>query len=182
MRIIAGEAKGRKLKSIKGTTTRPTSDRVKEALFNIISPYLLSKKGLDLYAGFGGLGLEALSRGVESFFFVERDKRNCQVIKENINLSGFDNRATLKKMDVFDFISRTNDKYDIIFMDPPYKQGLVKKTIKAIIGNGILDNVAILVTEHEADLNLEDIDVLKVIKSKSYGDTAITVFYKEEDR
>lgn len=180
MRIIAGQAKGRKLKSVKGTPTRPTSDRVKEALFNIISPYLYLSKGLDLYAGFGGLGLEALSRGVESFFFIERNKRNCQLIKENINISGFNNQAMVKRDDVLEFIKKTNEKYDLIFMDPPYKQGLVEKTLGLILEYDIINSGAIVVVEHEKSLKLKDKDKLKIIKEKVYGDTAITVLLKEE--
>ncbi|MFP4016015.1 MAG: 16S rRNA (guanine(966)-N(2))-methyltransferase RsmD [Halanaerobiales bacterium] len=181
MRIIAGESKGRKLKSIKGTSTRPTLDRVKESLFNIITPYILVDRGLDLFAGFGGLGLEALSRGVRTLVFVEKDFRNSKVIKENISSCGFEDRAKLQTEDVMRFLENTSDKFDIIFMDPPYKENLVEKSLALIDKNDLLNQYGVIVAEHESN---HEIDMSEFSKSftqlrhKVYGDSAITVLSK----
>lgn len=151
MRIIAGEAKGRKLKSIKVTSTRPTPDRIKESVFNIISPYLPVDKGLDLFAGFGGMGIEALSRGVR-FYLCGEDFRNCRIIKENLGLAGFQDRALVRKEDVREFLLQSEEKYDLIFLDPPYREGLVGDTIKLIIEGEILNEDGIIVAEYEKEL------------------------------
>lgn len=175
MRIIAGEAKGRKLKSIKNTSTRPTLDRVKESLFNIITPYLMLDKGLDLFAGFGSLGIEALSRGVGSFYFIEKNIKNCRVIKENIKIAGFENRAYVKQDNVFNFLKNTVEKYDLILMDPPYKKSFIEDSLSLIIEKNILNEHGIIVAEHEKDLELSKISDLIVISHKIYGDTALSI-------
>jgi len=178
MRIIAGESKGRRLKSIKGTSTRPTLDRVKESLFNIISPYLLVDKGLDLFAGFGGIGIEGISRGVKSFLFVEKDYRNSRVIQENIALCGYEDRGIVKTGDVFSFLENTSEKFDLIFMDPPYNKKLVEETLSIIEECDILSKYGLIVAEHEANYQLNNIFDFTIIKQKTYGDSAITVLSK----
>lgn len=179
MRIIAGEARGRKLKSIKGTTTRPTIDRVKESLFNILGPYISGMNGLDLFAGFGTLGLEAISRGANSFLFVEKDIRNVSVIKKNIELCGFKDKGQVIKDDVFNFLVKTRDKFDIILMDPPYNKGLVERTISEIISAGLLSEMGMIVAEYFAKENIADYEQLLIVKQRIYGDTGITIFQLE---
>lgn len=175
MRIIAGESKGRKLKSINGTTTRPTLDRVKESLFNIITPYIFVDRALDLFAGFGGLGLEALSRGVGSCTFVEKDYRNSRVITENIGLCNFEERATVKTNDVFDFLKKTEDRFDIIFMDPPYHKNIVEETIEYISDYNILRDDGLIIAEYEAGHELIINKSFKVLRQKTYGDSNICI-------
>lgn len=181
MRIIAGEVKGRKLKSIKGTSTRPTLDRIKESLFNIITPYLMANNGLDLFAGFGGLGIEALSRGVVYFTFVEKDYRNCKIIKENIKITKYSDRTSVIQDDVFNFLNRVKDSYDLIIMDPPYKRGYAVDVLKIILKKDLLNKYGIVVVEHEKELELNNIPGLSLIKYKIYGDTALSVLKKEEN-
>ena len=178
MRIIAGESKGRRLKSIKGTSTRPTLDRVKESLFNIITPYLLVDRGLDLFAGFGGIGIEGISRGVRSFLFVEKDYRNSRVIQENIALCGYEDRAIVKTENVFSFLENTTEKFNLIFMDPPYNKKMVEETLSIIEKNDILNEYGIIVAEHEADYKVNDIFDFIILRQKTYGDSAITVLSK----
>lgn len=178
MRIIAGESKGRRLKSIKGTSTRPTLDSVKESVFNIITPYLLVDKGLDLFAGFGGIGLEGISRGVKSFLFVEKDYRNSRVIQENIALCGYEDRGIVKTDDVFSFLKNTSEKFDLIFMDPPYNKNLVAESLYIIKDRDILNEHGIIVAEHEADYQVNDTFDFTTIRQKIYGDSAISVLSK----
>lgn len=176
MRIIAGIAGGRKLKSIKGTPTRPTLDRVKESLFNIINFYIPAARVLDLFAGFGGLGLESLSRGAKELLLVEKNKRNIKVIKDNVEICNFSNKATVIRDDVFIFLQNTNSDFDLILMDPPYRKGYVVRTLELIIKNRVIVQDGIVVVEHGVNEKMEDYQFLKIIKSKSYGDTGITIY------
>lgn len=176
MRIIAGEAKGRKLKSIKGTATRPTLDRVKEAIFNIIGFYLPAASGLDLFAGFGNLGLEALSRGAERFIFVEKDYRNVKIIKENIELCGFGERALVKKEDVFHFLNHTGKDFNLILMDPPYGRDLANRAVELILKRGLLSRDGLIVVEHRDTDKMREFPELEVIKTRNYGDTSVTIY------
>lgn len=178
MRIIAGEAKGRKLKSIKGTSTRPTLDRIKESIFNIITPYLLIDNGLDLFAGFGGMGIEALSRGACFFTFVEKDYRNCMIIKENISLAGFEDRAEVRKEDVQKFLNHSDEKYGLIILDPPYRKGLISESIKLILEKELLNEGGIIVAEYENELEVSVPPGLDLVTEKLYGDTGLSVFKK----
>lgn len=176
MRIISGRARSRKLKSIQGTGTRPTLDRVKEAIFNILAPVLPDSKCLDLFAGFGGLGLEAISRGAAAVIFLENNYRNVKVIRENIELCDFREEAQVKNMDVFKYLNDCNKNFDLIFMDPPYGKGLVNKTISLISDGEFLSNKGLLIAEHHKNEDIEKLFKLTIIKEKVYGDTIISIF------
>ena len=178
MRIIAGEAGGRRLKSIKGSSTRPTSDRIKESLFNILSPYLPVGQGLDLFAGFGGLGIEALSRGVARMTFVEKDVRNCKVLRENLAIAGFEKRGKLIRGDVFSFLKKTEDSFDLVLMDPPYQKDYVMEAMKLLLERDLLRKEGIIAVEHEGNLKLEQLRGFFLLKHKVYGDTALSVLKK----
>jgi 16S rRNA (guanine966-N2)-methyltransferase len=179
VRIIAGEAKGRRLKNLNGNKTRPTLDRVKESIFNILGPKVLASRGLDLFAGFGGLGLEALSRGALFIDFVEKNRQTARIIEENILLCGFEKKARVYRDDVFNFLIHNHNKYELIFMDPPYAKSYVSKTIKLIIENKILLKAGIMVIEHN---NIEEIKIpeFRIIKEKKYGDTIISFLILNE--
>ena len=152
MRVIAGTAKSLRLKTPDGADTRPTTDRIKETLFNMLQPYLADAVFIDLYSGSGGIGIEALSRGARHAYFVENNKNAIACITANLQFTKFADRATVLKQDVLSALQGIHEKEaDVIFMDPPYDRGFEKEVLR------ILEN-APFVTERtliviEASLN-----------------------------
>ncbi|HHV28721.1 MAG TPA: 16S rRNA (guanine(966)-N(2))-methyltransferase RsmD [Clostridium sp.] len=181
LRVIAGTAKGHKLKTIKGLTTRPTSDKVKGSVFNILAVLIPEAKVLDIYAGTGSLGIEALSRGADSAVFVDKSSECSLTIRENLAHTKLESKATVIAGDVFvilNKISKNNKKFDIIFLDPPYGKGLVGETLKSIVENDIIVPEGIIVAEHDvADMVPEEVGSLKRYRWQKYGDTVIS-FYR----
>lgn len=175
MRIIAGEYKGRKLKTIATDEVRPTQDSVKEAIFNILRGYPQGKNCLDLYAGFGSLGLEAISRGAENVDFVELKPRYCQVIKENVELISVQSKATVNCQNVLSFIQTSRKKYDLIFMDPPYSSQEYNIVLEELLRQRLLNNPAVLVVEYGVDKRPEIPEKYVLIKEKKYGTTGILI-------
>ena len=176
MRIIAGKFRGLKLISQKGQNTRPTSDLVKESLFNIIQEHLPCGKVLDLFAGSGALGLEAISRGAEFCVFVENDKAAASIIRQNaepLKLGASDFRIV--QHDSLSYIKSTKDKFDIIFLDPPYNKGYLSKSLENIREYGILTPGGILVIERESSGEEIDVSGFEVVKEKTYGRIRIMV-------
>lgn len=167
MRIIAGSARGLKLKTLDGLTTRPTADRVKEALFSSLSAKLTGSFVLDAFAGSGALGLEALSRGAASAVFIENNRDAFGVLRENIVRSRLERHADAKLCDVMAYIEKTSEKFDIIFLDPPYASGLYElflvKAEKKLKPDGII------VLEYEEKNAPVIPDAFTVIKQKHYG-------------
>lgn len=154
MRVISGTAKSLRLKTIEGDATRPTTDRIKETLFNIIGCEVYDSRFLDLFAGSGGIGIEALSRGAYSCDFVDNNLKCANVIKENLRFTHLDNKAQVIKGDVISYIKGCRNKqYDIIFIDPPYRDGFEIDVLKSISGNGLChkDTVVILEALREFD-------------------------------
>ncbi|MBA1333805.1 MAG: 16S rRNA (guanine(966)-N(2))-methyltransferase [Firmicutes bacterium] len=184
MRIIAGCLKGRKLKEPKGRNIRPTADRVKEAVFSIIAFDIQGKRVLDLFAGTGNLGLEALSRGANYSVFVDSSREALTLVKENIKLLGLEDRSDVLFMDAFksiEYLDRNRDKFDIIFIDPPYREGLYEDIIKKIAVSGIMNEECIVVIEHPSDMKLEKHpDDMKMYKQKKYGNTKITIMKRTD--
>lgn len=181
MRIISGRAGGRRLKSSKKSNARPTLDRVKEAVFSMLAPYLVDAEVLDLFAGFGGLGLEAVSRGAARAVLVEKNRRNLGIIRKNIDLCGFLDNVELIQNDVFDFLSNRSDSYDIIIMDPPYRKKYGGKIVEIIENNCLLKDGGLIVIEHSNKEEFSDTQYSNIIKEKEYGDTAITIFQFREE-
>lgn len=181
LRVISGTAKGHKLKTIKGTTTRPTTDRVKESLFNIISGFVWGADVLDVYAGTGNLGIEALSRGAGSAVFIDKSQECSLVIKDNLTHTKLSDRASVIMGDVFSTlnkISKNNKKFDIIFLDPPYNKNLVGETLKCIAESDIIKPEGVIVAEHDIDDEVpEELDGLLRYRQQKYGDTVIS-FYR----
>jgi 16S rRNA (guanine966-N2)-methyltransferase len=132
MRVISGTAKGRNLKSVPGDTTRPIADRVKEALFNILSTDIVDARVLDLFGGTGGVGIEALSRGAARAVFVEKAHKAVATIHRNLDATGLRDRAQVEQADVFRFLHETNETFDIVHVAPPQYQGLWAQTVQAI--------------------------------------------------
>lgn len=182
MRIISGEMRGFKLKAPKGMDTRPTSDKVKESLFSIMGYIESSSEVLDLYSGSGNIGLEFLSRGAESACFIDTDAKAISTIKDNIEKCKVSDRATVYKNDVsraMEMLANRSKKFDYIFMDPPYKSGLVEKTIDKVAELDLLKDGGLLIAEHERGLVLEDsVGSMKKVDNRRYGDTEITFYRK----
>ncbi len=180
MRIIAGEAKNKKIKSRKGMNTRPTLGSVKESLFSIISAYVPDSVFLDLFTGTGNIALEALSRGAKRAVMIEQDPEALKIVIENINTLGYEDRCRAYKNDVVravEILGRKDEKFDIIFMDPPYKQELCTKVMKAIGKAGILAQGGLIICEHHIFEELADeIGEFKKADYRKYGKKAMTFF------
>lgn len=176
MRVIAGKAGGIRLKSIKGRDVRPTLDRVKEAIFNIIAYYIADAEVLDLFSGFGSLGIEALSRGAAHADLVEVNGKHVNVIKENLKISNLGNKASVIQNDVFNYLQKCNNSYDLIFMDPPYKESMTEKTLDLIIKNNILKKDGLIISERASEEKELKSEKLKIVKEKKYGNSLITIY------
>jgi len=184
MRIISGKAKGKKLKApklAKGKRVRPLTDQAREALFNILGDRVPESYFLDLFAGTGAVGIEALSRGALLAIFVEVNKRVVQVIRENLEITGLADRAEVYSIDVLRAIKILDSKkasFDIIFLGPPYGSPLLEAAIERISNSSILKQDGILVAEHRSKHQIGDsFGKLKKVRSSRYGDTVLS-FYK----
>jgi len=181
-RIIAGEKKGLRLKSPQGKNTRPTTDRIKETIFNILSPYIENSTVLDVFAGTGSLGIEALSRGGKSATFIENNKGCSDIIKSNLEFTGYNNVSDVIYMSVaaaIKMLSQNNAKFDMIFMDPPYCKNFIASTLQNLIINGIISSEGIVVIERSVneklfstDFPFEDYLILK--REESFKETIIS--------
>lgn len=184
IRVISGKARGMSLKTVPGKNTRPTSDKVKEALFSILMPYIKCARILELYAGTGSLSIEALSRGAESAVLVERNRTALVVIEQNLEKTGFTADSTILAMDVFyalNKLSQSGEKFDIIFIDPPYGMGLAGKTARMALESGVLTNDGIMIAEHDGNDGSEDDNTGRdPYRIKKYGRTVLA-FYSGED-
>lgn len=187
MRVITGKAKGRKLKGPKGPETRATSDKVKGALFSILGDRVRDARVLELFAGTGAIGIEALSRGAARVDFVETDKATAAILEQNLSTCGFHDRAEVHPMDAFRFLKKgpraaegpAGGPYDIIFADPPYHAWQLKKLLP-LLGQGVMISPdGLLVLEHFHKVGLPDrIGALQALRSYAYGDTILTVYHK----
>ncbi len=180
LRIISGSLKGKQLKSFKGYGIRPTSDRVKEALFNIISPVMTEDtRVLDLFSGTGSLGIEALSRGAVSVCFVEKTKSSLNLLRQNIKLCNLTKKAEIMPCDVKKAISKLGEKgrtFDLVFADPPYGKGLIDETFEALSVSGIVKG-AIVVAEHPPGEAVRSAyNQLERFDSRKYGGTSLSFF------
>ena len=180
MRVIAGKAKGVVLKTPDGMLTRPTADRVKEAVFSILQFDLPGTKVLDLFGGTGQLGIEAISRGAKSAVFVDAGDAPCKLIKENLRRTKMENEGRVVRSDYLQFLSQCRETFDIIFLDPPYAEVFLENAIKKISEIDILQSGGIIVTERpvEKALNLE-IDGFSRSKDYKYGRTFVTLYRKD---
>ena len=182
MRVIAGSARSLKLKTLDGMDTRPTTDRIKETLFNIINPSICGSIFLDLFSGSGGIGIEALSRGAKEAVFVESNPKAMACVKENLRFTRLEHKASTMTMDVMDALRRLEKKkvFDIIFMDPPYAAGLAEPTLEKIVSGGLLAPEGMVIVERSAQIPLAPIKGLYVDREKNYKTTVITFLRPEE--
>jgi len=187
LRVCSGTAKGKMLKSPRVTGVRPTSARVRQAIFSALADRIGGSSILDLYAGTGAIGIEALSRGAAEAVFVELSPKCVRTIKENLELTGFSHEATIFKGDVLKVLpglARQNRKFDVILADPPYdvkrrkggKKSLVEKTLKALVESDILRSNSLVVAEHpDLQPGLEIPEGLRLLSVRKYGDTVVSI-------
>ncbi len=172
MRIIAGTARSLPLKTLEGIDTRPTTDRIKETLFNMIQNDVQGAKFLDLFCGSGQIGLEALSRGAAFAVFVENNKKAVAIVDENIRFTKFGERSRLLSMDVIAALRTLegNDTFDYIYMDPPYQQGLEKNVLKSLLETSLLNEDTVIIIEAALDTDFSYLDELgyQIIRQKNY--------------
>lgn len=186
MRIIAGTLRGRTIKAVPGNSTRPTLDKVKESVFNVIGQYFDDDIILDLFAGSGNLGIEAISRGAKKCVFIEKDYHAYKIINENIDLLKISDQCEVFKMDAnsaLDFLKNKGYSFDYIFLDPPYKKQKINETIINLVDKNLLnDNAKIIVECLKEDELIDEYQGLRFLKQYIYGITKISIFEKYGDR
>lgn len=180
MRVVSGECKGRPLKAVPGSSTRPTTDKVKEAIFNMVGPYFEGGLGLDLFAGSGGLGIEALSRGFEKVIFIDRDGKAIQTIRDNIEACGFEENSEVFRNDAeraLKAILKRDLCFDMIFLDPPYKKQQLLNLLAKIDETNLLKQDGTIVCEHSFDVSLpEQVGRLYRKRQETYGIIAVSIY------
>ena len=180
MRVITGTARGVVLKTPDGMATRPTTDRVKEALFSIIQFDIPTARVLDLFGGTGQLGIEALSRGASSAVFVDEREEACRLIRENLRRTKLESNAKVIRSDYMSFLRNCSNKFDIIFLDPPYAEVFLENSLKMITEIDILHSGGIIVTERPAEkVLLWHSAGYTRSKDYKYGNTVLTIFRKD---
>ena len=180
MRVITGKARGIVLKTPDGMATRPTADRVKEALFSIIQFDIPAAKVLDLFGGTGQLGIEALSRDASSAVFVDEREDACKLIRENLKRTKLENHAKVIRSDYMAYLKTCKDKFDIILLDPPYAEVYLENSLKMITEIDILQSGGIIVTERPIGKELPwDFPGYSRTKDYKYGKTLITIYRKQ---
>ena len=185
MRVIAGSAKGHNLRTIEGLATRPTLDRIKETLFNIIAFDLPECSFLDLFSGSGGIGIEALSRGAAEAVFVENAAECQAVVEENLKHTKLAEKARIVRSDVLTALDRLSDEgkcFDIIFMDPPYASELYTPVLRKIVGSGILKQEGYLITERSSAIPLTLPTGMVILREKAYKTTVLTFLGLEDTK
>lgn len=179
MRVVAGKYGGRPLKTLAGKTTRPTTDKVKGAIFNMIGPYFDGGRVLDLYAGSGSLAIEAISRGMASAILVEKDRRAQAIINQNIKMTREEERFELLKMEANQSLERITGHFDLVLLDPPYAKEQIVTDIEKMAERELLSNDALIVCETDKSVDLpEEIAGLGIWKQKIYGISKVTVYVK----
>lgn len=186
MRVISGTARGRKLKTIDGSAVRPTADRVKEAMFNILAPRLKGAGVLDLFAGSGALGIEAISRGAQSAVFVDNNTRALAVLRRNLENCHITDSATVIQWNIRKNLKCLNaypQAFDLVFMDPPYHLNLVSKTLAHLLPGECLAQGAAIVAEHEPGIQFDLVDSpLVQTDARRYGGNQLSFFQLDPDR
>lgn len=180
MRVITGKARGVQLKTPEGLQTRPTTDRVKEALFSIIHFDLPGAAVLDLFGGTGQLGIEAISRGAKSATFVDAGDAACRLIKENLRRAKMEGEGKVVRSDYLDYLNRCREKYDIILLDPPYAEVFLENSLKRIAEIDILQSGGIIVAERPLGKDLPwEFEGFTRSKDYKYGKTLLTIYRKD---
>ena len=179
MRVVAGKYGGRPLKTLEGKTTRPTTDKVKGAIFNMIGPYFDGGRVLDLYAGSGSLAIEAISRGMASAVLVEKDRRAQTIISQNIIMTKEKERFELLKMESNRALELVTGQFDLVLLDPPYAKEQIAANIEKLVERELLSDDVLVVCEPAKSVDLpEEIAGLGIWKQKIYGISKVTVYVR----
>ncbi|MCR5481175.1 MAG: 16S rRNA (guanine(966)-N(2))-methyltransferase RsmD [Clostridia bacterium] len=182
MRIIAGDFKGRKLQPPKDYSVRPTTDKVKEAVFSMLAPYVRDACVIDLFGGSGNLGLEALSRGAKKCYFGDNSRESIALIRSNVEYCRAQDRSVICPGDYKKVLASVRDKADIILLDPPYKMGLMEGCFEAIRENDLLAEDGVIVAEHGYREELPDLfEGYVKLKEKKYGSILVSVYGSREE-
>ena len=181
MRIIAGEFRGRRLKSPADYSIRPTSDKVKEAVFSIILPFFTAKTVvMDVFAGSGSMGLEAISRGAVKAYFCDASRDSLKLVKDNVFICKAQDRSVLLNADFRSAISRVKEPVDFYFLDPPYADGYLMEALDTILDSGSLSPAGMIVCEHDQrDKMPEEYRELECFRSRRYGKTGLTIYRRK---
>ncbi len=182
MRVIAGKARRTQLKTLEGLDTRPTTDRIKETLFNMINAQVYDCRFLDLFSGSGGIGIEALSRGASKAVFVENNRKAADCIRDNLDKTRLKDLAAVYEMDVLGYIKKANvsgENFDIIFMDPPYNKEIEKDVLYSLAESSIINKDTLIIVEASMETNFDYLDDIgfSVEKRKEYK-TNVHMFIK----
>ncbi len=181
MRVITGTARGVNLKAPKGMDTRPTMDQVKEGIFSAIQFEVEGRRALDLFAGSGQLGIEALSRGAAEAMFVDARRDACQVVRENLDKTRLADRAQVIQADYLSYLAACRKTFDLIFLDPPYAEVFLENALKRISEIDILSDSGIIICERPAEKTLDGLfPGLAHYRDYKYGKTAVTIFRKAQ--
>ncbi len=180
MRIIGGNLKGRKLHPIKGLKIRPTSDYLRESIFNILAGHVQDAVVLDLFAGTGGLGIEALSRGASSAVFVDKHRQAIEAVAANVSACSLQERCTIIRKDILrgqGFLRLPDKTFDLVFVDPPYDRGFVNRTLHLLSSSGCMVVGALVVTEHSVrETVAEKTNGLSKIDQRRHGKTFVSFY------
>lgn len=184
VRVISGSARGLKLNTPGDDRVRPTTDRVKESMFNIIQDWVYDSQVLDLFAGSGALGIEALSRGASQAVFCDNSLDSIKIIKSNIEKARVADRSQIVSGDFkrcLRDMEAKNQSFDMIFVDPPYYEGLFEEVLDTISSCKILKKDGMVIVEHDAKKPIGQVEGLEVYKEKKYGITMLTFYCLEDD-
>lgn len=180
MRVITGSARGRRLKELEGMETRPTTDRVKEGLFNVLQFDIEGRRVLDLFAGTGQLGIECLSRGAASAVFVDKRPDAVKLIRENLKLCDLTDRALVVAGDSMEFLKSVREKFDLVLLDPPYQAELLEAAIAHIARHDLLMPHGMMAAEHPADKTLPALSApYRMGRTYRYGKIAVTIYHRD---
>jgi len=178
LRVIAGELKGRKIRTVRGIKTRPTADRTREAIFNILAFQIAGSRILDLFAGTGAFGIEALSRGADSAVFIDNDRKSISTLNENIQPLALKSQATVLQCDLtrdWDLLRSLKTTFDLIFMDPPYNKEMIAPTLFHLHTSHFIDKAARVVVEHSILEPLIEVPApFEIAGQRRYGKTLVT--------
>ena len=179
MRVITGSARGRKLKDLPGLDTRPTTDKVKEAMFSIVQFDVEGRRVLDLFAGTGQLGIEALSRGADRCVFVDASREAVRVVNENLAHTGFENRARVVQGDSLSFLTSCREKFGLCLLDPPYAGDLLEKALNRMAEIDIVSENGIIICESAADKLLPQLPApYEMGREYRYGKIKLTLYHR----